>query len=219
MKKIRIYIADDHAILRDGLKLILSQNENFEIAGEASDGKTAMEEVEKLKPDICLLDISMPILTGLEAGRLIKKYNRSIKIIILSRHDNEVYVKQALQIGINGYILKDYAGSEIIRAISEVMSGKIYLSPKLVKNLTTGSLLNNNSRAVKINNEKTILTGRENQVLKLICESKSNDEIAEIFRISVKTVQVHRQNIMKKLNLHKVGDLIKYGIKEGIIEI
>ena len=219
MKKIRIYIADDHAILRDGLKLILSQNQNFEIAGEASDGKTAVEEVEKLKPDICLLDISMPILTGLEAGRLIKKYNRSIKIIILSRHDNEVYVKQALHCGINGYILKDYAGSEIIHAVLEVMSGKIYLSPKLVKNLTTGSLLNNNSRAVKINNEKTILTGRENQVLKLICESKSNDEIAEIFRISVKTVQVHRQNIMKKLNLHKVGDLIKYGIKEGIIEI
>jgi len=219
MKKIRIYIADDHAILRDGLKLILSQNENFEIAGEASDGKTAMEEVEKLKPDICLLDISMPILTGLEAGRLIKKYNRSIKIIILSRHDNEVYVKQALQSGINGYILKDYAGSEIIRAISEVMSGKIYLSPKLIKNLTTGSILNNNSRKEKILNEKTILTGRENQVLKLICESKSNDEIAEILRVSIKTVQVHRQNIMNKLNLHKVGDLIKYGIKEGIIEI
>jgi len=216
MNKIRIYIADDHAILRDGLKLILSQNEKFEVIGEADNGKTALEEIEKLKPDIALLDISMPVMTGLEAARQIRKYNPQIKIVMLSRHDNDAYVQQALQNDINGFILKDYAGSELLKGIMEVMSGNVFLSPRLIKSLTCRLL------PVKDQNtdyEKDILSDREKQVLKLICEGKQNEETAAILRISYKTVQVHRQNIMKKLGLHNITDLLKYGIKNGLIEI
>lgn len=219
MNKIRIYIADDHALLRDGLKLILSQNEEFEVVGEADNGKTALEEIEKLKPDVALLDVSMPIMSGLETARQLKKYNPKIKLIMLSRHDNIAYVQQALQNNINGYILKDYAGNELLRALAEVIAGNVYLSPKLIKSLTSRMFLSKKEILEKISIEEDLLTDREKQVLKLICEGKHNKETAAILRIAVKTVEVHRQNIMKKLDVHNVTDLIKYGIKSGLIEI
>jgi len=220
MKKIRIYIADDHAILRDGLKMILLRNDKFEIAGEAGDGKTALEEIEKLKPDIVILDISMPVMTGLEVTRQIKKYNNKIKVIVLSRHDNEIHIKQALQNGANGYILKDYAADELIRAITEVMNENIYLSP----NLLTSILANNASflstkPLKKINYEENVLSNREKQILKLICENNTNKDIALILRISEQTVKGHRATIMKKLDIHKSTELVKYAIKNGLIEM
>jgi len=220
MSKIRIYIADDHAILRDGLKMILLHNDKFEIAGEAGDGEKALVEIEKLKPDIVILDISMPSMTGLEVTRQVKKYNKQIKVIVLSRHDNEIHVKQALQNGANGYILKDYAADELIRAITEVMNGNIYLSPNLMTSIITNipGMLNKNP-SKEINFDGSLLSNREKQVLKLICEDNTNKEIASILRISEQTVRGHRAKIMDKLGIHKSTELVKYAIKNGLIEI
>ncbi len=219
MSTIRVYIADDHAILRDGIKLILSQNSRFEVVGEAPDGKSALDEIERLKPDVAILDISMPVMTGLEAGRLIRKYNPLIKVILLSRHDDDAYVQQALQNKINGYILKEYAGSELIRAITEVMAGNLFLSPKLLNSITKKAVPHKNPHIEDSEEENDLLSNREKQVLKLIGEGLSKEEIAVILRISGQTVKVHRQNIMKKLGIHKVSELVKYGIKIGLIEI
>ncbi len=219
MNRISIYIADDHALLRDGVRLILSKNKTFEVVGESDNGKTALEEVEKLNPDLVLLDISMPIMTGLEAARQIRKYNTKMKVAILSRHDNDAFVQQAIQYGLNGYILKDYAGDELIRAIIEIMAGNMYLSPKLIKSVTSRMLPSGKNGKVNIQAEEYLLSDREKQVLKLICEGYDKTEISAILRIAVKTVQVHRQNIMKKLDIHSVIDLVKYGIKNGLIEI
>lgn len=220
MNKIRIYIADDHAILRDGLKMILLRNDKFEITGEAGDGKKALEEIEKLKPEIVILDISMPSMTGLDVTKQIKKYNKKIKVIVLSRHDNEIHVKQALQNGANGYILKDYAADELIRAITEVMNDNIYLSPNLVTSIITNIPGVLNKKPVeKLNIDENLLSDREKQVLKLICEDNTNKKIALILRISEQTVKGHRARIMEKTGIHKSTELVKYAIKNGIIEI
>lgn len=219
MNKIRIYIADDHALLRDGLKLILSQNADFIVIGESDNGKTALEEIEKLKPDIALLDISMPVMTGIETARLIRKYNSKIKLIILSRHDNDAYIQEAFKYNINGFILKEYASDDLIKAILVIIDGKQYLSPRLTTTTSSKLLLSNHELLEKICIEENSLTSREKQVLKLICEGRHSDEIAAILRIAGKTVQVHRQNIMKKLDIHNITDLVKYGIKNGFIEI
>ncbi|PKL15922.1 MAG: DNA-binding response regulator [Spirochaetae bacterium HGW-Spirochaetae-5] len=219
MNKIRVFIADDHAIMRDGLKLIISQDDRYELAGEAGDGLSALEGIEKLKPEIAILDISMPVMTGLDVARQLKKYNTGIKIILLSRHDNEAYVNQALQNNINGYVLKDYAGIELMRAMSDVMMGDIYLSPKLINKLACRMNILNSNALHNIDNEELVISNREKQVLKLICESKTNKSIALNLRISEQTVKAHRKNIMKKLGIHNVTDLLKYAIKIGLIEV
>lgn len=216
MNRTKIYLADDHAILRDGLKHILSGEGGMVVVGEAGDGKTAYEEIERIKPDVAVLDISMPVLTGLEVARLLRKYNNEIKIIILSRHDNEEYIQEALKNGINGYILKDNAGDDLIRAIHEVLKGNVYLSPRIVTMLTRGIVTNEkNDKNVR----DGILSHREKEVLKLVAEGTQSSEIASLLRISVKTVKVHRLNIMNKLDIHNVTDLVKYAIKNGLIEI
>ena len=219
MNKIRVFIADDHAIMRDGLKLIISQDDRYELVGEAGDGLSALEGIEKLKPEIAILDISMPVMTGLDVARQLKKYNTGIKIILLSRHDNEAYVNQALQNNINGYVLKDYAGIELMRALSDVMMGDIYLSPKLINKLACRMNILNSNALQNIDSEEYIISNREKQVLKLICESKTNKNIALNLRISEQTVKAHRKNIMKKLDIHNVTDLLKYAIKIGLIEV
>lgn len=216
MNRTKIYLADDHAILRDGLKHILSGEGGMVVVGEAGDGKTAYEEIERIKPDVAVLDVSMPVLTGLEVARLLRKYNNEIKIIILSRHDNEEYIQEALKNGINGYILKDNAGDDLIRAIHEVLKGNVYLSPRIVTMLTRGIVTNEkNDKNVR----DGILSHREKEVLKLVAEGTQSSEIASLLRISVKTVKVHRLNIMNKLDIHNVTDLVKYAIKNGLIEI
>jgi DNA-binding NarL/FixJ family response regulator len=225
MNKVKVYIADDHTILRDGLKLIISQDNRYEIVGEAGDGKKALEEIEKIKPDIAIIDISMPFVTGLEVGRQLKKYNSKIKVILLSRHDNEAYINEALKSKIDGFVLKDYAGTELMRAMSDIMLGDIYLSPKLIKKLAFKINILNNSALHDVVDEgneicgDNLISNREKQVLKLICESQTNKNIAVSLRISEQTVKVHRKNIMNKLDIHNMTDLLKYSIKIGLIEI
>lgn len=219
MKKIRLYLADDHAILRDGLKRILSDNEDVDIIGESGDGKRALEDIDILKPDLAILDISMPLMTGLEVARQVRKYNDKINLIILSRHDNEEYVQQALQNGINGYILKDYAGDELLRAVKEVVDGNVFLSPKIINKITADYVSSKKPAAGRKGDEAAMLSNREREILKLVAEGKTNTEIGSLLRISSKTVKVHRLNIMNKLDIHNITDLVKYAIKNGLVEI
>jgi len=221
MKKITIFLADDHVILREGLKHILLEDTSLEIIGEAGDGREALEKIDKLKPDIAILDISMPTLSGLEASRVIRKYDKSIKIIILTRHDNEEYVQQAIKNGVNGFILKDSAGDDLLKAVRDVMNGNIYLSPKIVTNIIKSGIAEPGSRnKIKLKSEKKeLLTNREKEVLKLVAEGKSSNDIALLLRISPKTVKVHRLNIMNKLDIRNVTALVKYAIRSGLIDI
>ncbi len=221
-KKVKIFLADDHSILRDGLRLILENEEGFNIVGEAGDGREAYEMIEKLKPDVAVLDISMPSMSGIELSRHLKKYLPNMKILILSRHDKEEYIKQVLQFGVEGYILKDDASDELIKAVKEVMKGNIYLSPRLASGLireviTVQSTVHEEKVAEQSPFE--VLTPREREVLKLVAEGSNSREIAEILRISPQTVKTHRVNIMRKLDIHKVNDLVAYAIKNGFVEI
>lgn len=221
MERVRIYLADDHTILREGLKLILQGDPNFQIIGEAGDGKEALEEIEALNPDVAVVDISMPTIDGIEITRQLKKYRPDIKIIILTKHDTEEIVHELLRLGINAYVLKEDAGKDMIGAVKEALAGNIYLSPRILQHIihdyytgkqTIESLTEKGTRF-------STITPRERQVLKMIAEGKSNREIGRLLRISETTVKGHRNSIMRKLGIHKSTDLIKYAVKQGLIEL
>jgi DNA-binding NarL/FixJ family response regulator len=220
IKKIKIYLVDDHAMVRDGLKYILSSDEQFDVVGDCGDGRIAQDEIDRLGPDVVILDISMPSITGLETARQIRRYNKIIKIIILSRHNNEEYVREALKIPVNGYILKDNAGDDLIRAVRDVLKNNIYLSPEIMTSLINQIFIP--SQAAYNIQEKGIydtLSNREKEVIKLVAEGKSGSEIASLLRISQKTVKVHRLNIMNKLNIHNTADIVKYAVRNGLVEM
>ncbi len=222
MRKVKIFLADDHSIVREGLSLILKSEHNYEIIGESGDGKESADLIEKLQPDIAVLDISMPTMTGIEVTRYLKKYVPDIKIIILSRHDSDEYVNQLLEYGIDGYILKDDAGEDLIRAIEEVLKGNIYLSPRLATSLISDfiSLKKTTFKSKSdLSSPFQILSSREREVLKLIAEGKTNSDVGDILRISPKTAKCHRANIMNKLDIHKVNELVSYAIKNGFVEV
>ncbi|HSV97022.1 MAG TPA: response regulator transcription factor [Spirochaetota bacterium] len=219
MNKTKIFLADDHAILREGLRYILGSVTGYEIVGESGDGREALGMIEKLKPDIAIVDISMPGMTGIEIARQVRKYTPSVSIIILSRHDNEEYVNELLKLGVNGYVLKDNAGDDLLRAVAEVSKGNIYLSPRITRKIVTDYLAPGAREAARRpDSQFTALSTREREILKLIAEGRSNAEIASTLWISDKTVKVHRSNMMKKLDLHKVADLVKYAVKSGLVE-
>jgi len=218
--EVTLFLADDHTIFREGLKLIIEDVPHYRVIGEAGDGKEALDSMEKLRPDVAILDISMPAMSGIEVVRYLRKYVPDIKIIILSRHDNEEYVKELLKSGVNGYVLKDDAGEDLLRAIDAVMKNTVFLSPgvatKIVSDYVT---LEKNFQDESDNSLFKLLTGREREILKLIAEGMSGSEIADFLRISPRTVKVHRTNIMKKLNVHKSSELVIYAVKNNIIEI
>jgi DNA-binding NarL/FixJ family response regulator len=216
----KIFLVDDHAILRDGLKYILSAIPEFEVVGEAGDGREAISRIERLRPDIVVLDISLPSMSGVEVARQLGKFVPDTKIIILSRHDNEEYVQELLAIGVSGYILKEGAGDDLIKAINEVIQGNIYLSPRITKKVISDFMLSRTRVAGGAPGDPMpLLSNREKEILKLIAEGKTGDEIASILRIAANTVKVHRMNIMQKLEVHNTVDLVKYAIRKGLIEI
>jgi len=215
MKDFTIFLADDHAILREGVRLILSQAKNCVVVGEAGDGRVALEQIEELLPDLAVLDISLPSLSGVEIARKLRKYHPEMKILVLSRHDNAEYVDELLKQGIHGYVLKEDAGSDLLKALEVIRKGETYLSPRITTQLMTGL---EGKRARSTMDPFKLLSSREREVLKLIAEGKSNMKIAQALWISAKTVKVHRANIMKKLDAHKVADLVKFAIKSGMIE-
>jgi DNA-binding NarL/FixJ family response regulator len=216
MDKIRILLADDHTVVRQGFRSLLEQERSFEIVGEAENGRDAVLMAKKYHPDVVILDISMPILNGVQALRQIRKFDSKMRILMLSMHKDEEYVREVFQAGALGYILKQTSGPELINAIKEVNRGNAYVSPSITKHLVTE--YREIVDGTRLAGKRTGLTPREMEVLQLIAEGNSNKKIAEQLFISVKTVDTHRQKIMDVLNIHDVAGLTRYAIANHVIE-
>ena len=215
-EKVRIVLAEDHTILREGLRALLTADPNFEIIGEAADGRAAVRFVEKQIPDLILMDLSMPRMTGMDAIREIKKRYPQTKIIALTVHKTEEYLRTTLQAGADGYVLKDATHGELMMAIQSVLKGKTYLSPGVSGRVIEGYLEGKESQMPP--STLGLLSQREREVLKLIAEGYKNKEIATDLCISLKTVEKHRANLMKKLDLHNAAALTAYAIEQGLVE-
>jgi len=216
MEKIRILLADDHTILRSGIRALLEDEPGMSVVAEAEDGRAAVTLACQLKPDVAIMDIAMPLLNGLEAARQLKQQCPEVRVLILTMHDNEEYIRQVLEAGAMGYILKDAAARELISAIRSVYRGEAVLSPAITRLVIEDYLRWGGTRPQE---EADGLSPREREILQLIAEGYTNKQIAEILSISIKTVQAHRNNLMQKLDLHDRGELIKYAIQKKIIEI
>ena len=214
-KKIRILLADDHNIMRRGLRLLLERQPEFEVVGEAADGRQAVEGVEATKPDVTVLDIAMPNMSGIEAAQRIKALLPQAAIIILSMHSDEGYVLRALKVGAKGYLLKDSAENDLIEAIKAVSEGKAFFSPEISKILVEDYVRDMRKRGAEDSYE--LLTSREREILQLLAEGKSNKDIATALSLSLYTVETHRRNLQDKLNLHSVAELILYAVRKGLI--
>lgn len=211
MNEIRIFITDDHKILRESLELMLSQEEDFLVCGQAENGLNLENVIEAFKPDILLMDVSMPKRNGFDTARAVRRAMPELKIIFLTMHKNEEMLAEAFRSGCSGYALKENAFEELAAAIRQVMKGEIYVSPALVPMMLNGFL-----SGEKENNE---LSDREREVLKLLAEGYSNREIADMLAISVKTVETHRANIMKKHNFKNITELVLYAVRNHLIEV
>ena len=212
-QKVRIVIAEDHTILREGLRSLLSSNPSFEIVGEAEDGREAIKCVEKFKPDLILTDLSMPRMNGMEAIREIKKISPKSKVLVLTVHKAEEYVLGTFQAGADGYLLKESTHVELVTAVNKVLSGKRYITPEISEKVIEGYL--EGRKILKAQTPWGTLTPRERQILKMIAEGYKNKEIADDLCISPKTVEKHRANLMEKLNLHNVQALTAFAIKSN----
>ena len=215
MEKKKILIVEDHTILREGLKALLATNPDIEIAGEAEDGREAIWLVEKLNPDMVLMDLSMPRMDGIQAIREIKKRWPKKRVLALTAHKTEEYVLTTLQAGADGYLLKDSTYQEMMNAVKSVLSGKRYLSPSISEKIIEGYL--EGRQTIKVQGAWDNLTAREREVLKLIGEGYRNKEIADLLMISPKTVEKHRANLMVKLNFHNVSQVTAYAIEMGLV--
>ena len=215
MEKKKILIVEDHTILREGLKALLTTNSDIEIAGEAGDGREAMWLVEKLNPDMVMMDLSMPRMDGMQAIREIKRRWPKMKILALTAHKTEEYVLTTLKAGADGYLLKDSTYEEMMTAVKSVLGGKRYLSPGISEGVIEGYL--EGKQPIKVQGAWDNLTSREREVLKLIAEGYRNKEIADLLVISPKTVEKHRANLMIKLNFHNVSELTTYAIEKGLV--
>jgi two-component system response regulator NreC len=211
---VRILIADDHTILRAGIRSLLDMVPEFQVVGEVDNGKDAIHQAGQLKPDVLLSDLSMPKTNGTEAIQRINSRYPGIKILVLTVHKTEEYVHAALKAGANGYILKDDSSDELINAINNIMAGKTYLSPAICNDVVMGYLADPDKE--KISSSLDLLTTREREVMKLIAEGYRNKDVAEYLSISLKTVEKHRSNMMKKLDLHSASSITSYAIKSGL---
>ena len=207
---IRILLADDHALIRQGLRALL-EKQGFQVVCEASDGQETLRSVAQTQPDVAIVDISMPILNGVDAARELKKSSPKTKVILLTQHDEDQYVTESLRAGVRGYVLKSQAGADLVHAIQEVCRGSVYLSPKISRAVVDAYLSKTYVAADP-------LSGRERQVLQLVGEGKSTKDIATHLGISVKTAESHRARLMKKLDIHETASLVRYAIRNGLIQ-
>lgn len=212
---IEVILVDDHFVVRHGIKSILSREEDIEVIAEASNGEEAIRLAAEESPDVVVMDIALPVLNGLEASRQILKHNKRIKVLILSMYDNRGFIEKALQYGIRGYILKDSAAEEIVHAVREVHAGRYFLSTR-ISSFVIHDYISQKRKSKRIIKSVSLLTSREREVLQLIAEGLHNKEIAEKLNLSVKTVFVHRNNMMQKLDIHNQAHLIRFALKEGI---
>jgi two-component system response regulator NreC len=211
MKRIRILLADDHAVVRQGFKMILSAQTDMEIVGEAGNGREAVEQAEQLRPDIVVMDVAMPELNGIEATRRLAASMPHTRVIALSMHKDSVYVREILRAGARGYLLKDSGAGDLVSAIRAVASGESYLSPAV-----SNAVLDDYRKHVT--NPIDLLTSREREVLQMLAEGKTNKEIAVVLNLSVYTVDAHRGRIMEKLNVHSINELVRFAVRNGLID-
>lgn len=215
MKNIRVLLAEDHTIVRKGLRSLLDAEAGMEVIGEAANGREAVDKVQQLLPDVVVMDIAMPHLNGLEATRQIKKRFPEVKVVILTVHTNEEYIRQILRAGASGYLVKQAAPRELIAAIHAAQRGDSYLSPSVSRKVVAQYVQRAGAVAEQDSYEK--LTNREREVLQLIAEGNSTRQIADLLHISVKTVETHRAHLMDKLDIHTVAGLTQYAIRKGVI--
>ena len=215
MGKIRILIADDHGIVRKGLRLQLEQREEFEVVGEASDGREAVRMAEELGPDVVIMDIAMPNLNGIDAAAQMVKRNAQLRVIILSMHSDEGYLTRALTAGVKGYLLKETADLDLYRAVQAVAQGKVFFSPAIANTLLEDYMRQLQQRGLQ--DSYDLLTDREKEILQLLAEGKSNKEVATTLDLSTYTVETHRTHIMQKLNLHSSAEIVLYAVRKKII--
>ena len=224
MAKIRVLLADDHAILREGLRALLRPADDIEVVGEAGDGGQAVEKAMALRPDVILMDVNMPGLGGLEATLELKKRGNEAKILVLTQYEEPEYVQRFLKAGVSGYLLKKAAGSELAAAIRAAQKGGLVLDPSIAREAFRTEPASSASHGPapaggEAADPYEALTDREKQVLKLVAEGKSNKEVAAELGISVKTAMTHRENLMEKLGAHSRTDLIRFAIKRGVIQV
>jgi len=215
LKKIRILIADDHGIVRKGLRLQLEQNNEFEVVGEATEGREAVRMAEELVPDVVIMDIAMPNLNGIQATTQVVKKNPQIGVIILSMYSDETYLMRTLAAGAKGYLLKDSADVDLHRAVEVVAQGKPFFSPAIADTLLEDYMRQLQQRGLQ--DSYDLLTEREKEILQLLAEGKSNKDVAGILNLSTNTVETHRTRIMQKLDLHSTADIVLYAVRKGII--
>lgn len=216
-KKITIFLADDHTIVRQGLAKLLDGEPDLQVIGEAENGREAVRKVEKLRPDIVLMDIAMPLLNGIEATRQIKKTCPKSEVIILSMHSHDRYISELFGLGASGYLLKDSTGGDIIKAIHAALNGDTFLSPSISRRV-----VNDYVSLKKMSYQEELyskLSNREREVFQMIAEGLSTKEIAEILYVSISTVKTHRSNIMEKLQMDNLSQLIKFAIELGLVDI
>jgi DNA-binding NarL/FixJ family response regulator len=214
MSRIRVLVADDHALLRDGLTALLRSAADIEVVGEAASGEEAIAACERVRPDLVLMDVAMPGLGGLEATLAIRRQHPAVRVLVLTQHENPEYVRRFIKAGAAGYVLKRSAGADLARAIRAVMEGGLVLDPAIARTVVdeAGSASPSGDAAYES------LTSREKQVLKLVAEGRSNKEVADVLEISVKTAMTHREHLMQKLGIHNRTDLIRFAIRAGVIE-
>jgi DNA-binding NarL/FixJ family response regulator len=217
VRKIKVLLADDHTIVRKGLLSLLLDQEDIDVVGEAHDGRDAIKQVEQLQPDVVVMDITMPLLNGLEATRQIKHRWPNIQVVILTVHTAEEYIFRILQTGASGYIVKQAAPSELIMAIHAAHAGESFLSPSISQTVIQEYITR--ARLTSCEDSFDTLTERECEILQLLAEGHTSRDIAEMLVISIKTVETHRGNLMRKLGIDNLADLTKYAVRKGIIPL
>jgi DNA-binding NarL/FixJ family response regulator len=210
-RKTRILLADDHAVVRQGFARILQGEGDLEVVGEAADGREAVQKAIELKPDIVIMDVSMPELNGIEATRRLQKDHPRIRVLALSMHKDNVFVREILRAGAAGYLLKDAIDQELLTAVRAVASGEGYLSPSVSE-----AVLSDYRKHVT--DPIDLLSSREREILQMLAEGKTNKEVAQVLNISVYTVDAHRGRIMEKLNLHSIGEMVRFAMRNGLID-
>jgi DNA-binding NarL/FixJ family response regulator len=215
MSKLRILLGDDHTLVRQGVRKILETRADWTVVGEAGDGREAVRKTLQLEPDVAILDIGMPLLNGIEATRQITRKQSAVHVLIVSMHSDEAYITQALQAGATGYLLKDSADTDLLRAVEDVGAGRSFLSPSVARVMVDDYVRHLASKGVV--DRYDALSEREREIFQLVAEGHSNKEIADILSISPATVETHRAHILQKLDLHNTAEVVLYAVRRGVI--